>query len=76
MAEYIDPNTGERLAWEVECPNCGCCDTTLLKPPSGDERAWFASGRARCNNCGYAFSIRIDEGDQGDRDTPRGPFHY
>ena len=44
------------LAYEIDCKECGCPDVEVEHEPTPGE--WFASGRARCNECGFVFAFR------------------
>jgi transcription elongation factor Elf1 len=51
------------LPYEINCTECGCPDVDVERPPRPGE--WFASGQARCNECGAPFSFRAPEPGDG-----------
>jgi transcription elongation factor Elf1 len=58
------------LPYEIDCQECGCADVEVDRRPRPGE--WFASGLARCNNCGAQWSFRKPEGvkEQADQASP------
>jgi hypothetical protein len=48
-----------KLPYEIDCKECGCPDVEVEHEPTPGE--WFASGRAKCNECGFVFSFRAPE---------------